>query len=238
MRYRGLLLDFNGVLTSDLFEAYRRFCRSEGLSDEAVYDFLTDEEEGHGLLIDLEVGKLPQEDFERAVGEYLGIDGRGFVQRIMAHVTQEPMMLDIAERARRAGMRTGVVSNSLGLRPYNPYTAWRLPERFDVTLLSGEIGLRKPDPRFFRVAAEELGVQPEACIFVDDMVMNLDAAREVGMTVLHHTDAARTVAQLERLIGLPPSGSKQSGREAARRDREPQESLATHSSPRESAEAS
>ncbi len=206
MRYQGLLLDFNGVLTSDLFEAYRQFCKSEGLPDEALCDLLTDDEEGNALLVDLEIGKLAQEEFERAVGARLGIDGQWLVKRVMSYVTQEPMMLDIAERARRAGVSTGVVSNSLGLYPYNPYTAWRLPERFDVILLSEEVGLCKPDPRFFSMASEELGVQPEACIFVDDMVINLDAAREIGMTVVHHTNAARTVAQLERLIELPASG--------------------------------
>ncbi len=238
MRYRGLLLDFNGVLTSDLFEAYRRFCKSEGLPDEALCDLLTDDEEGHALLIDLEVGKLAQEEFEQAVGERLGIDGRRLVQRVMSYVIEEPMMLDVSERARIAGLKTGVLSNSLGLRPYNPYAAWRLPERFDVILLSEEVRLRKPDPRFFSLASEELGVQPEACIFVDDMVMNLDAAREVGMTVVHHTDAARTVAELERLIELPALVTRSSEREAAHPDRGRQEDPTTDSSPRECAEAS
>ena len=201
-RYRGLLFDFNGVLTTDLFEAYRRFCQGVGLAGEALCDLLTDDEEGHGLLVDLEVGKLPQEEFERTVGERLGIDGRRLVERVMSTMREEPAVLEVAERARASGIRTGVVSNSLGTAPFNPYTAWRLPERFDVVVLSEEIGLRKPDPRVFKIASDELGVPPEACVFVDDMAPNLEPARQLGMAVVHHTDAERTVAQLEEIFEL------------------------------------
>lgn len=207
MGYGGLLLDFNGVLTSDLFEAYRRFCEAEGLPGEALCDLLTDDEEGHALLVDLEVGKLAQQDFERAVGRRLGIDGRHLVERVMSTLREEPAILEVAERARAAGVRTGVVSNSLGLDPYDPYISYRLPERFDVILLSEQMRLRKPDPRAFEIACDELGVRPDACVFVDDMAMNLGPARELGMAVVHHTDAARTVAELERLLKLPSSRS-------------------------------
>jgi putative hydrolase of the HAD superfamily len=202
MRYRGLLLDFNGVLTTDLFEAYRQFCKGVGLAGEALCDLLTDDEEGHALLVDLEVGKLAQEEFERAVGERLGIDGRRLVERVMSTMREELRVLEVAERARAAGVRTGVVSNSLGTTPFNPYTAWRLTERFNVVVLSEEIGLRKPDPRVFEIASDELGVPPEACVFVDDMAHNLEPARTLGMAVVHHTEASRTVAELEELLGL------------------------------------
>ncbi len=200
--YRGLLLDFNGVLTSDLFEAYGAFCREVGLPEGALLGLLKDDPDGHALLQDLERGSSTQPEFEQAIGQRLGIDGTGLVERVCQHLKPEPLLLDFAERARGAGVRTGVLTNSLGLAPYNPYAPWRLAERFDVLVISEEVGMRKPDPGIFAVALDRLGVPGEACVFVDDMAHNLPPARALGMTTLHLTDPKQTVAQLERLFAL------------------------------------
>ena len=151
-RCRGLLLDFNGVLTSNLFQAFGAFCRDAGLPHGALLELLTDDPKGRALLQDLERGSTTQPEFEQAIGQRLGIDGTGLVERVCQHLKPEPLLLDFAERARGAGLRTGVLTNSLGLAPYNPYLPWRLTERFDVVVISEEVGMRKPDPGIFAVA--------------------------------------------------------------------------------------
>jgi putative hydrolase of the HAD superfamily len=198
---RGVLLDFNGVLTSDLFAAYRAYCTAEGQDPDALFDLLTDDPQGHDLLVRLETGRIEQTVFEQAVGELLRIDGRQMIERICGYLKPERGLVDVIAQMRRAGVRTGVVSNSLGLAPFNPYAPWELSRRFDAIILSGEVGMRKPEPEIFALAVEAMGVAFAETVFVDDMAHNLEPARALGMTVVHHTSADATVAELRRLFG-------------------------------------
>jgi len=102
-----------------------------------------------------------------------------------------------------AGVRVGVITNSWGTAPYDPYAAYQLDQQFDAVVISSQVGLRKPEPAVYRRAADELAVPPWGRImFVDDIVANLQPAHELGMAVIHHVDPARTVRKLERLLGL------------------------------------
>src|SRR5579859_5950797 len=89
-RYRGLLLDFYGVLTSSLFEALRAFCRQAGLPADSLGELLTRDPGGLALLVDVERGTIGQAELGEAVGPRLGIDGRGLVERISDHLRPEP----------------------------------------------------------------------------------------------------------------------------------------------------
>ena len=105
--------------------------------------------------------------------------------------------------ARAAGIRTGLVSNSWGTRRYDRALLERL---FDGIVISGEVGIRKPAPEMYRLGAERAGAAPEACVYVDDLPFNLPPAAELGMATVHHTETAATIAELERLLGVPLSG--------------------------------
>jgi putative hydrolase of the HAD superfamily len=69
-------------------------------------------------------------------------------------------------------------------------------------VISSLVGLRKPEPAIYRLAADELAVPSGRIVFVDDIATNLEPAHELGMAVIHHVDPARTVRELERLLGL------------------------------------
>ena len=153
---RALLVDFYGVLTTDLFAAYRKVSADSGLPSDALLNLLTVDSEGHELLVQLETGRMSQPVFESAVGRCLGINGGNLIERISHHLAPEHALLNYIQKLRLAGIRTGVLSNSLGMDPYNPYTAWELPERFDVVVLSGLVGIRKPDESIFRIAIGDL----------------------------------------------------------------------------------
>jgi epoxide hydrolase-like predicted phosphatase len=102
-------------------------------------------------------------------------------------------------QARRQGVRTGLVSNSWGKERYDRA---RLDELFDGVVISGEEGIRKPDPAIYALGASRIGLEPGDVVFVDDLPGNLKPARALGMATVRHVDAADTIAELEELLGV------------------------------------
>jgi putative hydrolase of the HAD superfamily len=76
------------------------------------------------------------------------------------------------------------------------------PELFDGVVISGDVGMHKPQPEIFRLGAERAGVAPDQCVFVDDLRENCDGAEAVGMTVVLHRGADTTLPELRRLLGV------------------------------------
>jgi putative hydrolase of the HAD superfamily len=195
----GLLVDWGGVLTSNLFTAFSAFCEQEGLEREAIANSFRDDREARDMVIALETGKLAEEQFERRLGEKLGVSGAGLIDRLFAGTAADQPMCDAVLRARRAGIPTGLISNSWGTRRYDRA---RLAEMFVGVVISGEEGIRKPAPQMYRLGAERIGVPAERCVFVDDLPANLKPAAELGMATVHHVDTPATIAALERLLGI------------------------------------
>jgi putative hydrolase of the HAD superfamily len=79
------------------------------------------------------------------------------------------------------------------------------PELFDAVVISAEVGMRKPEERIFRHAADLLGLAPEECVFIDDVAANVTAAEAIGMTGVLHTQPGPTAARLASLLGVPLS---------------------------------
>lgn len=198
----GLLVDFGGVLTTNVFDSFRAFCEGEGLAPEAVRDAFMRDDTARTLLEDLETGRLDEAGFEPRFAAALGLSpdrADGLIERIFAGMRPDQAMLDALEAAKRGGVRTGMVSNSWG---EGRYDRARFPALFDAVVISAEEGIRKPDPRIYELGAERLGLPPEEIVFVDDLPGNLKPARELGMATVHHTDAGRTIPELEELLGV------------------------------------
>jgi len=196
---RGLLVDYGGVLTSDLFASFRSFCELEGLDPGEIGRLFRHDPDARELLIALEEGRMEEAEFEVRFAEALGVDGAGLIDRMFAGSTPDLGMIETVRRVRAASVPTGLVSNSWGTRRYDRA---QLAELFDGVVISGEVGMRKPSPRIYELGAEAIGVPPAECVFIDDLDFNLEPARELGMAVVHHTSTAQTVAELERLLGL------------------------------------
>jgi epoxide hydrolase-like predicted phosphatase len=196
---RGLLVDYGGVLTSNLFDSFRSFCELEGIEPSAVGDRFRSDPECRELLIGLETGRLPEEDFEAAFAAVLGVRSPGLIDRMFAGSRPEETMLAAVQRARDTGIRTGLVSNSWGTRRYDRA---RLARLFDAVVISGEVGIRKPSPEIYSLGAQRIGLAPARCVFVDDLAFNLDPAAELGMATVHHVTAEQTIAELEGLLGV------------------------------------
>jgi epoxide hydrolase-like predicted phosphatase len=199
---RGLLVDFGGVLTTNVFESFAAFCEAEGLAPERVRDLFRNDPEGRQLLFDLEVGKLADDEFERRFGAALGLEpdrAEGLIDRLFGGMRADRAMENAVVAAKRQGVRTGLISNSWGA---GRYELDRFPELFDGWVISGEEGIRKPDPEIYALGAERIGLAPEETVFVDDLKGNLKPARELGMATVHHVTAEETIPQLEELLGV------------------------------------
>jgi putative hydrolase of the HAD superfamily len=197
---KGLLVDFGGVLTTNVFDSFRDFCVAEGLDPDSIKRLFREDPRARGLVRSLETGELSEDDFGKRFGELLEIEQRdGLVDRIFGGLRPDERMLDALRRARAAGIRTGLVSNSMGAGRYDRDV---FPELFDGVVISGDVGMHKPQPEIFLLGAERAGVAPEECVFVDDLRENCEGAEAVGMTAILHRGAERTVPELERLLGI------------------------------------
>ena len=196
----GLLIDFGGVLTTNVFASFAAFCRAEGLDADTVRDRFREDQAARDLLGELEEGQISNAEFERRFASMLGVaDPERLIERLFGGMQPDEAMLDAVAAARRAGVRTGLVSNSWGEEGYDRA---RFGELFDVLVISGEIGIRKPAPEIYALAAERLGRPPERCVFVDDLAGNLKPARAIGMATVLHRDAGTTIAELEEHLGV------------------------------------
>ncbi len=197
--YRGLLVDYGGVLTSNLFDSFSAFCKRAGIEPDTVARRFREDRACRDLLIGLETGKLSEEEFEPQFGAILGVNGEGLIDGLFAGSRPDETMVAAVGRARAAGIATGLVSNSWGTRRYDRE---RLAQLFDGIVISGEVGIRKPAPQIYEMGAAKIGVEPERCVFVDDLPFNLTPAAELGMATIHHVDAEKTVGEMERLLGV------------------------------------
>jgi len=110
-----------------------------------------------------------------------------------------PSMVDAVREIRASDLLTGLVSNSWSTAHYDRKL---LEELFDAVVISAEVGLHKPQPEIYLLAAERLEVEPAACLFVDDLRENCEGAEAVGMTAIRHRTPQETIAKLEELTGV------------------------------------
>jgi epoxide hydrolase-like predicted phosphatase len=164
---------------------------------------------GEGTLVHgIETGRVTMEEFERELAAKLKTRGgspvaaEGLVRRMFAGAGADARMIAAVAKARKSGIRTGLLSNSWGNR--ESYEFDHFDTLFDAVVISGEVGLRKPDPEIYALAARDVGVPPEQCVFVDDIAANVRGAVAAGMVGVHHTDTDATLAELRALfpIGL------------------------------------
>jgi putative hydrolase of the HAD superfamily len=198
--YRGLLVDYGGVLTTNLFDSFRSFCDDEGLEPDLIMQQFAGRTEARELLIELETGRLEERDFEVRLAALLGVAPARLIDRLFAGSGPDEPMVAMVGTARRAGVRTGLISNSWGTRRYDRAA---LADLFDGVVISGEVGIRKPAPEIYSMGAEAIGLPAAECVFVDDLPFNLKPAAELGMGTVHHVEATRTIAELEGLLGVP-----------------------------------
>ncbi len=193
----GLLIDWGGVLTSNLFASFHAYCVESGLDPQTLAGRFKADPDFRELLIELEKGQLQEPAFEERFAMLLGVEPDGLIDGLFKGVVPDTAMLDAVRAARRGGIRTALVSNSWGVHRY-PHDLF--DELFDGIVISALEGTRKPARRMYELGAERAGVPAEACVYVDDLPFNLAPAEKLGMATVHHTSAETTIPELERLL--------------------------------------
>jgi putative hydrolase of the HAD superfamily len=210
---RGVITDWGGVLTSPIPDVVRSWLDADGI-DRASYTAVVrpwllgayaGADEGNPVHA-LERGECTPEEFEQLLASRIvRLDGgrvpaEGLLTRMFAAALPSDAMHDLLRQLRGAGLRTGLLSNSWGAGDYPRHL---FPVLFDAVVISAEVGMRKPEERIFRHTAALIGLEPEECVFIDDIEANVTAAEAIGMTGVLHTKPGPTAARLADLLGLP-----------------------------------
>jgi epoxide hydrolase-like predicted phosphatase len=210
---RGVITDWGGVLTNSIPDTVGAWLEAESI-DRARYatvmrSWLRDAYGGDSAsnpIHQLERGECDPAHFERQLAAELtrrdggAVPAAGLLERMFAGTLAIPQMYDLMRALRKAGIRTCLLSNSWG---NNDYPREVFPELFDAWVISGEVGMRKPEERIFLLAAQKLGLAPDSCVFIDDIQANIDAATALGMAGVLHRDPLATTARLAALLNLP-----------------------------------
>jgi putative hydrolase of the HAD superfamily len=204
----AVISDFGGVLTVPLLGAFEQIQDGTNVPPEAYGEAMAYSlrEDGVHPLFALERGEIAETDFlsrvERGLAESAGITVslHGFGVRLMDALAPNRELFDYYRTLRRdRGMRFALCTNNV--REWEPLWRPKLPidELFEVVVDSAFVGTRKPEPEIYAITLERLGLPGEACAFVDDLAVNIDAAREVGMHGILFRDTEQTIAELAAL---------------------------------------
>jgi epoxide hydrolase-like predicted phosphatase len=154
----------------------------------------------HGL----ERGELTPDEFEGLLATAfrergVAVDADGLLARMLEGLRElSDDMVNLVRRARRQGLKTALLSNSWG--EHYPEHLW--VGAFDAVVISGRVGMRKPDEEIFRHTAELLQLKPPQCVMVDDLTANIQGAVAAGMVGVLHVSYEQTRDELEVLFDL------------------------------------
>jgi len=210
---RGIVTDWGGVLTSPILTTVQAWIEADGIDWDSYRTVMRlwvsqayGVDAGPNPIHALERGECSGAEFEQILAaRLLRVDGEtvvaeGLLRRMFAASVPMPGMYDTIRTLRAAGFSTALLSNSWGC---DEYPRADFPGLFDTVVLSGEVGMRKPEKEIFFHAAATLGLAPAECVFIDDMEANVAAAQACGMTGVLHTETATTARALQDLLGVP-----------------------------------
>ena len=203
---RAVISDFGGVLTNPLWEAFAGWNANVGADPGVLGQALqcAAEERGEHPLYALEKGEMSEQEFTQVVQAHLPGDIRldGFRDVYFSHLHPNEPMIDFLATLRDRGLRMAMLTNNV--REWEPLWRAKLPvdDIFEVVVDSAFVGMRKPDPHIYELTLERLGdgITGDECVFLDDLDVNCEAARELGMHAVQYHDAEQAIAEIEAVL--------------------------------------
>ena len=201
-----LICDFGGVLTTPLQEGFLAYQEESGVSLEALGTAMARASEEHGdhPLFVLERGEITEVEFRERIARHLedGFDLSRLRTLYFERLEPNRPMIDFIRGLRGRGVRAALLTNNV--REWEPLWRSKLPEideLFELVVDSAFVGMRKPDPAIFTLTLDRLGgVEPERCVFVDDLDVNCEAARALGMAAVRFETAGQAVPEIESAL--------------------------------------
>ncbi|MCU1395213.1 MAG: putative hydrolase [Ilumatobacteraceae bacterium] len=216
--FTAVLWDFGGVILSSPFEAFNHFEASAGLPRDFIRSVNATNPHANAWAL-LERNEITPEAFDQAFADdsiALGHEVRGADVLALLAGEVRPQMVAALDAVRAAGYKTACLTNNVVSHDMQAPNLERLVvaddrstavagimARFDAIVESSKVGVRKPEPRFYEIACELLGVQPSECVFLDDLGINLKPAAAMGMTTIKVGDPDVALAELSRILDLP-----------------------------------
>jgi putative hydrolase of the HAD superfamily len=205
-----VISDFGGVLTTPLVQSFAAVQDETGIPFEELAKAMAriQEEDGRHPLFELETGKLTEVEFLQKLGDSLEpvLGHRPELHRF-SEIYFEALhpngpMIDLMREAKESGHRMGLLTNNV--REWEPLWRSMLPvdEIFEVVVDSGFVGCRKPDREIYDITLERMGVQAGECLFVDDIDVNCEAARDLGMSAVHYQHNDQAIPEIRDALSL------------------------------------
>jgi putative hydrolase of the HAD superfamily len=202
----AVLFDFGGVLSTSPFDAFERHEHVQGLPPGFIRT-LNATNQHENAWARLERNELDFDQFCAAFeAEAVAAGGRVDARVLFATMSGEmrPEMLEAVRRCHEH-FKTGLLTNNF-ITPETTARHHDVFDLFDIVIQSAVVGVRKPDPRFYLMACRELGIEPPAAVFLDDLGVNLKTARALGMQTIKVIDPDQALVELEAIIGIPLRG--------------------------------
>lgn len=206
----AVLWDFGGVILTSPFEAFRRYETERGVPIDHIRGVNTTNPHSNAWAL-LERNQITPEQFDGLfASESQALGHRVAGSDVLALLAGDvrPEMVEMLDRVKAAGYRTACLTNNViggdGRVLTSDDRAQQIAaimDRFDVIVESSKVGVRKPERRFYEIACEQLDVQPEECVFLDDLGINLKPAAAMGMTTIKVTSAAQAITDLTAALG-------------------------------------
>jgi putative hydrolase of the HAD superfamily len=204
----AIVSDFGGVLTTPLLQSFAALAERSGIGLEEIGLAMARvaSEDGRNPLYELETGRLTEADFlarlESALRAETGRDVElgGFREAYFGNLDPNEELIAYLRGLRDRGLRLAMLTNNV--REWEPLWRAKLPvdELFELVVDSAFVGMRKPDPEIYTLTLDRLGLPASACLFLDDLDVNVQAARELGMAAVHFQDNAQAIAEIDRAL--------------------------------------
>ena len=210
-RVKAVISDFGGVLTTPLMHSFAAFQDRTGIAPASLGQAMQAiaERDGAHPLFELETGRLTEEQFLARLGAALEPllghrpELHGFREIYFDALAPNQPMIELLAAIRARGYRMALLTNNV--REWEPLWRSMLPvdEIFELVVDSGFVGIRKPDPPIYELTIARLsGVTAEQCLFVDDLAVNVETARAIGMIGVHFRDNRQAIGEVRAALDL------------------------------------
>jgi epoxide hydrolase-like predicted phosphatase len=207
---RAVISDFGGVLTTPLLQSFMAFQNETGISAENLGKSMQAiaEVDGENPLFKLERGEITEAVFLERLSEGLEPmlghrpELHRFKEIYFEALSPNPPMIDLMRELKEAGYRMAMLTNNV--REWEPLWRSMLPvdEIFETVVDSAFVGHRKPESRIYALTLERIEMNPEQCLFVDDVQVNCEGAVRAGIRAVHFQGNDQAIAEIRAELGL------------------------------------